>query len=103
MLEHPRFAYLRHDIVEPLPPLPPIARVYHQASPASPPAYRRHPVETIRVNGEGTRRLLELAARDGARFALRQHLRGLRRPAGAPLARGVPRQRQPIWPATGPC
>src|SRR5262249_29036724 len=48
--------------------LPRLDRVYHLASPASPPSYQRYPVETLRVNSEGTRRLLELSARHGARF-----------------------------------
>jgi len=62
------FVFARHDVVAPLPILPRLDRIYHLASPASPPAYQRHPIETLRVNGEGTRHLLELAARDGARF-----------------------------------
>ena len=59
------------DIVAPLPRLPePVDRVYHLASPASPVDYGRHPVATLMVNSEGTRRLLDLAERDGARFLL---------------------------------
>ena len=42
--------------------------MFHLASPASPLAYWRYPVETLKANSEGTRRLLTLAARDGARF-----------------------------------
>jgi len=68
LLAHPRFDFLEHDVVRELPRLPSFDRVFHLASPASPPAYQRHPVETLRANAEGTRRLLELAARDGARF-----------------------------------
>ena len=33
--------------------------VYHLASPASPIQYKKHPIETLRVNSEGTYRLLE--------------------------------------------
>jgi len=51
-----------------LSPLPYIEAVFHLASPASPPSYQCCPIETLRVNSEGTRRLLELAERDGARF-----------------------------------
>jgi nucleoside-diphosphate-sugar epimerase len=65
---HPRFRFVQHDVIERLPRLPRVDRIYHLASPASPPAYQRHPVATMRVNAEGTQRLLELAARDGARF-----------------------------------
>ena len=68
LLIHPAFTFIEGDVVEPLPPLPRLDRVFHLASPASPPAYQRHPIGTLRTNSEGTRRLLELAAGDGARF-----------------------------------
>jgi nucleoside-diphosphate-sugar epimerase len=68
LLSRSAFQFVHHDIVEPLPPLPYVDRIYHIASPASPQAYQRLPIETLRVNSEGTRRLLEVAARDGARF-----------------------------------
>jgi nucleoside-diphosphate-sugar epimerase len=68
LLSDPSFALVEADIVEELPSLPPVSRVFHLASPASPPGYQRHPVETLRVNSEGSLRLLEVAARDGARF-----------------------------------
>lgn len=45
-------------------------RVYHLASPASPDAYDRHQVATLSANAEGTRRLLDIAERCGARFLL---------------------------------
>ena len=44
--------------------------VCNLASPASPPAYLARPLETLAVGSEGTRRLLELAQRCGARFVL---------------------------------
>jgi dTDP-glucose 4,6-dehydratase len=65
---HAGFTFVEADVVQDLPELPRVERVFHLASPASPPAYQRSPVETLRVNSEGTRRLLELAARNGARF-----------------------------------
>jgi nucleoside-diphosphate-sugar epimerase len=68
LLDHPRFRFLQHDVIEQLPRLPRVDRIYHLASPASPPAYQRHPIATLRVNAEGTQRLLELAAHDEARF-----------------------------------
>ena len=68
VLEWPTFTFVNQDVVEELPALPPVQRVFHLASPASPPAYQRYPVETVRANTEGTRRLLEVAAADGARF-----------------------------------
>jgi dTDP-glucose 4,6-dehydratase len=42
----------------------------HFASPASPPKYLARPIETLRVNSEGTYHLLELAQKKGARFFL---------------------------------
>ena len=68
LLTHPAFTFVEGDVVDPLPPLPRLDRVFHLASPASPPAYQRHPIETLRTNSEGTRRFLERAAREGARF-----------------------------------
>ena len=63
-----RFHLVETDIIEPLPALPPLDRIFHLASPASPPGYQVHPIETLRVNSEGSRHLLELAQRDGASF-----------------------------------
>ena len=68
MLDLPRFTFIEHDIIEELPPLARVQWVFHLASPASPVGYQRYPIETLRVNSEGTRRVLEIAARDGARF-----------------------------------
>jgi len=65
---HPAFTFIEHDIVRKLPTMPLVDRIYHLASAASPVHYRRHPLETLRANSEGTRRLLDLASRDGARF-----------------------------------
>jgi nucleoside-diphosphate-sugar epimerase len=42
--------------------------VFHLASPASVPDYLGRPLETLAVNSEGTRQLLELARRNGAAF-----------------------------------
>jgi nucleoside-diphosphate-sugar epimerase len=64
----PGFAFIEHDVIEPLPLSGRFDRVYHLASPASPAGYGRRPIETLRVNSEGTRRLLELALASGARF-----------------------------------
>src|SRR5215217_9430178 len=68
LLGNPAFRFIQHDILEPLPAMPPVDRIYHLASPASPPAYQRFPIETLRANSEGTRQLLELARRHGARL-----------------------------------
>src|SRR5262245_13564078 len=68
LVDHPRFTFIEHDVVNELPPFPRLERIYHLASPASPPGYVRAPIQTLRVNSEGTRRLLELAYVHGARF-----------------------------------
>lgn len=64
----PRFVCIEQDIVQPLPLLSPVDEVYHLASPASPVGYQRHAIETLRVNSEGTRALLELCLAEHARF-----------------------------------
>jgi dTDP-glucose 4,6-dehydratase len=68
LLGHPRFTFLEQDVCGALPGLPRLDEIYHLASPASPPTYQRLQVATMRVNSEGTRQLLELAARHGSRF-----------------------------------
>jgi len=65
---NPRFHLIVADIIESLPAMPHVDQIYNLASPASPPGYQVHPVETLRVNSEGSRRLLELAQHDGARY-----------------------------------
>lgn len=65
----PRLRVEECDIVDGLPGgIGPVDRVYHLASPASPPGYKQFPIETLRVNSEGTRNLLEFALGNGARF-----------------------------------
>jgi UDP-glucuronate decarboxylase len=65
---HRSFAFVEQDIISELPRLPRVDMIFHLASPASPPGYQRHPIETMRVNSEGTRRLLELATSNGSAF-----------------------------------
>src|SRR5262245_60401441 len=81
IFSEPGFRFLRADVVDELPALPRLDRVYHLASPASPSGYARLPLETLRVNSEGTRRLLELAQAHGARFLYASAPKG---PAGPP-------------------
>ncbi len=68
LLRFPSFSVVQHDIIDELPALPHIDEIFHLASPASPPGYRRQPIETLRVNSEGTRRLLDFSAAESARF-----------------------------------
>jgi nucleoside-diphosphate-sugar epimerase len=67
LLSSPRFSVIEMDLIDGAPNVE-VETVYHLASAASPPGYARFPIETMRVNSEGTRHLLELAARTGARF-----------------------------------
>jgi nucleoside-diphosphate-sugar epimerase len=64
----PRFLFINHDVIEPLPLMPEFDGIFHLASPASPPGYKVHAVETMRVNSEGTLRLLRLAELNRAKF-----------------------------------
>lgn len=65
----PTLTVLRADIVHGIPDdVGRVDRVYHLASPASPPGYKSYPLETLRVNAEGTMHLLDLAVRQQARF-----------------------------------
>ncbi len=65
---NPAFSLVDFDLNTGLPALPKLDRIYHFASPASPPEYQRFPIETLLVNAEGTRRLLDRAVEDGAWF-----------------------------------
>ncbi|HKC74483.1 MAG TPA: NAD-dependent epimerase/dehydratase family protein, partial [Chloroflexota bacterium] len=71
------FSFLHHDVTHPLDAAAlargrggagPLDFVFHLASPASVVDYLRLPLETMLVNSQGTRELLELARRCGARF-----------------------------------
>ncbi len=64
----PRFTVLHHDVVEPLPDDVAPDLIFHLASPASVPDYLARPLETLAVNSEGTRSMLELARRCGAKL-----------------------------------
>jgi UDP-glucuronate decarboxylase len=64
-----RFAFRRLDLCR-AKQLPAAGLYYHLASPASPPAYQRDPVATLRVNGVGTLLVLEAARRNDARVVM---------------------------------
>jgi nucleoside-diphosphate-sugar epimerase len=65
----PRFRFRKADLVH-LRKLPAADWYFHLASPASPPAYSRNPVGTLRVNSEGTLRVLEEARRGDSRVVI---------------------------------
>jgi nucleoside-diphosphate-sugar epimerase len=61
---------VEHDVSRPFEPEERVDWIVHGASIASPPTYRRFPLETIDVNVSGTRNVLDLARRSGARGVL---------------------------------
>jgi dTDP-glucose 4,6-dehydratase len=65
---NPRFEFVQADVSEDVPVSGQVDAVVNLASPASPQAYLSMPLQTLKVGSEGTRRLLELATRAGARF-----------------------------------
>jgi dTDP-glucose 4,6-dehydratase len=67
---HPRFAFRRHDVTEPLSIDGALDAVLHLASPASPKGYMEHPIATLGAGSIGTWNLLEAARRHDARFLL---------------------------------
>jgi dTDP-glucose 4,6-dehydratase len=73
-LEHLRnnkkFSFARGDVSDRLDVAGDVAYVLHFASPASPPDYLRHPIETMRVGSVGTQNALELAHAKRAKFFL---------------------------------
>jgi dTDP-glucose 4,6-dehydratase len=70
VLEDPRCRFVDRDLSEGLSEDEPVDVVFHMASPASPPDYLEHPIETLDVGSLGTRHALELALDKGARFVL---------------------------------
>ncbi|MCL6567319.1 MAG: SDR family oxidoreductase [Meiothermus silvanus] len=66
----PRFEFVEADVSRELPVTGPVDGVLHFASPASPPEYLEMPLETMDVASLGTRRALDLALANDARFVL---------------------------------
>lgn len=66
------FTFIRCDVTDPqvcsLSELEDVSEIYHLASPASPKFYQAFPFETILVNTTGTKHMLELARRNGAKM-----------------------------------
>lgn len=67
---HPRFRFVRHDIIAPMTISGPVDEIYNLACPASPPRYQANPIHTFRTSVEGSLNLLALAERKGARILL---------------------------------
>ncbi|HEX4795761.1 MAG TPA: UDP-glucuronic acid decarboxylase family protein [Humisphaera sp.] len=68
--DHPKYSFVRHDVIEPLQIAGAIDRIYHMASPASPIGYVKHQVATLKVNSQGTWNLLELSIAKNSRFLM---------------------------------
>ncbi|HEY9760855.1 MAG TPA: NAD-dependent epimerase/dehydratase family protein [Oculatellaceae cyanobacterium] len=67
--DHPHVEFINHDLRQPFRQQSKIDYIVHGASIASPPFYRRFPLETIDVNVNGTRHLLDLCS-NGSRSML---------------------------------
>ncbi|WP_231727846.1 MULTISPECIES: NAD-dependent epimerase/dehydratase family protein [unclassified Rathayibacter] len=70
LLEHPAFSFVEDDAVNAVTLPGRFDVVLHFASPASPPRYLAHPIETLHAGSSVTEALLEVAKRDGARFVV---------------------------------
>jgi dTDP-glucose 4,6-dehydratase len=67
---NPAFEFRLQDITQPFEIESRVDFVLNLASPASPRDYMEHPIETLDVGSLGTRRMLELAEKNGAKFLL---------------------------------
>jgi dTDP-glucose 4,6-dehydratase len=72
LADHARFRFVEHDVehdvTQALEFDERFDHVWHLASLASPKEYLAHPIETLESGSTGTRNMLEIARRDGARF-----------------------------------
>src|ERR1700722_19495262 len=68
--DNQRFEFRFQDVTAPFEIEGGVDFVLHMASPASPRDYLQYPIETLDVGSIGTRRMLELAQRKGAKFLL---------------------------------
>ena len=66
----PRLSVVIADVSKPFHVERPFDAVLNLASPASPPAYLAHPLETLAAGSDGTRQLLDIATEDGAHYLL---------------------------------
>ena len=63
------FKFIELDVVDEIPDLgTKFDFIFHAASPASPPKYFGHPIETMMVNSIGTKNLIDLSIKCGSRF-----------------------------------
>ncbi|MDT9721927.1 GDP-mannose 4,6-dehydratase [Paenibacillus sp. ClWae2A] len=95
LLRSPNFKFIEHDVIYPLAIEGPVDWVMHFASLASPPKYLSYPIETMRVNSEGTMHLLYLAKEKQAAFFLASTSEIYGNPTVLPLPEDDPRRRKP--------
>lgn len=69
-LDNPALTIIEDDAANARSVTGPFDVVLHFASPASPPRYLEHPIETLHAGSVATEALLDVARRDGARFIL---------------------------------
>ena len=67
--DRPNVTFIKHDVIRPLEWDDDLDFVVHAAGIASPFYYRAYPLETLEVATAGTKNMLTLAERHGARFA----------------------------------
>ena len=73
LLKNPFFRLVKHDVINPLILPTKVDAIFHLASPSSPNhhsplSYHSYPLQTMRVNTEGTLQLLKLAKKHRAKF-----------------------------------
>lgn len=69
LTDNPNFHFIKHDICKPLPTAN-LQYIYHLASPASPPQYRKYSIETLLTNSLGTYNTLQIAKNTKADYLL---------------------------------
>jgi UDP-glucuronate decarboxylase len=67
-IERPNMSFVQADVIKPVKHDGPVDYVIHAAGIASPFYYRAYPLETLEVAITGTRNMLDLATKHGARF-----------------------------------
>src|SRR5258708_9606987 len=70
LVKNKKFKFQKADVSKPLKVAGKVGYVLHFASPASPPDYLKHPIETMMVGSVGTQDALELALKKNAKFFL---------------------------------
>ncbi len=70
LAKNKKFKFQKADVSKPLKVAGKVGYVLHFASPASPPDYLKHPIETMVVGSVGTQNALELALKKNAEFFL---------------------------------